>query len=48
MDTALKIAPLLLLLVGAFVVVWRGLRKDTHDKGKIRGGGPDFPDKDLF
>ena len=46
--TALKILPLGLLLLVSFIVVWRGLGKEPHDKGKIRGGGPDFPNKNLF
>ncbi len=37
----LQVAPLVLLLLGAIVVVWRGMKRrpdDTHNRAS--GGGP--------
>ena len=39
MENLLKVIPLALLILIAAIVIFRGLRKTTHDKGDIRGGG---------
>ena len=42
MELVLQIAPLAVLLIGAVVLVWRGMaRKPDNTANKARGGGAD-------
>lgn len=34
------VVPLVVLIIGAFALVWRGLGTKSHNKGNVRGGGP--------